>query len=93
MDKITGVKVENVTCTGANTEYSYLMPQNTRAFSFQIRGGAAKIAFVTATSGTKYFSLASGAIYTIDGLNLDNFTIYFQTPTAGAVAEIITWKQ
>jgi hypothetical protein len=93
MENFTTPIIANVAMTDANTEYSYALPQGTRSFTFQCRGGNAKISFTSTESGTKYISVASGMSYYEDKVNLDGKTIYFQSPTAACVGEILAWTR
>lgn len=85
--------VANVEMTLADTEYSYALPAGTARFSFKLRnpGYQARIAFVSGALGTTYKNLMQGEIYSEKNLRQGPNSLYFQSPTAGQVAEILTW--
>lgn len=80
----------NVTCTAAETEYSQSFGGTRQKFTIKARGGALKVCFTATESGTKYISLDDGASWSEDNIK-SSLTLYFQSPTAGAIAEIVTW--
>lgn len=85
--------VYNVTMTNANTEYSLQLPETCYAFEIKCRGDYdIKLSFSSGQSGTTYFTIPAGEVYWIINVALANKTIYFQCPTAGQVAEIITYS-
>ena len=89
--------VFNVTCTLANTEYSQIMPTNCRFFEFQARTEAIlRFAFVSgkvAAPTAPYMTLKAGDYYYSPQIaqGVSPSTIYFASPTAGTVIEIIGW--
>lgn len=83
--------VYNATCTAANTEYSQALPSKTRKFFVKARGGIVKLCFTSGQSGATFIQIADGACYWEDFVLLTGITLYFQSPTAGAVVEIIAW--
>lgn len=84
--------IYNVTCTNANTEYSQALPTNCRRFLIQLRTTKdLKVSFTSGQSGTTYVSVLAGGQYYEDTVNLTAKTLYFQSPTAGVVAEILAW--
>lgn len=86
--------IANVAMTLADTEYSYTLPAGTKSFRFKLRdpGADCKIAFVAAGSPTTYMNLPGGRSYAEDAIKPGGAAIYFQSPTASMVAEIMTWK-
>lgn len=82
--------VANVAMTLANTEYSYLLPTATKRFIIKLRGGASfRIAYVAAA--TEWLTVSAGNFYSEDDLVLPGTTLYFQSPAAAQVAEIVYW--
>lgn len=87
----TGPTLYNVDCTLAATEYSQALPGGTRKFTIKARGGDLKVCFTNGQSGATYILLTDGQSLSEDNLSLTGKTIYFQSPTAGADAEILAW--
>lgn len=88
---ITG-KVDNVTMTDADTEFSLRLPDGISALSVQCRTVCdIKLSFIEGQSGTKFFTIKSGSVYFETIISSYTNTIYFQSPTAGNVFEIIYW--
>ena len=82
----------NGTLTSANTEYEIDLPKNCHKFTVQARTNVVlKIAFIAGNSGTAYITIPSSANYWEDGIRT-NSNIYAQSPTAGAVIEVIAWS-
>jgi hypothetical protein len=90
-EKASTPNIYNVTCTNADTEYSQALPANTKKFTVKARGGQLKVCFTANQSGNTYILLDDGQSWSEDGLDLSNVTLYFQSPTAGTVAEIVAW--
>lgn len=94
-DKSTAPTVYNVTLTLANTEYSQLLPANTREFRFRCRTlYDVRFAFVTgkvATPTAPYLTLPAGMEYSSDGNDLAAVTLYLASSQAGVVAELEVW--
>jgi len=86
--------IANVSVTLADTEYSYSLPDGTRRFSVKLRdvGAELKIAFEASDSSTTYVMLPSGRSYNELNVKGGGNTLYFQSPTAGQVAEVLSWK-
>lgn len=88
--------IVNVTLTLANTEYSWLMPNDTQTFEFQARTAAdVRFAFTTglvAAPTPPYFTLKSNDYYTSPPVNMTGQTIYFASGSAGTVVEIMAWS-
>lgn len=84
-----------ITCTVADTEYSQLLPDNTKRISMKFRNYVAgRFAFVTgkvATPTDPYGSLDSGQPFNESDLNLSTKTIYVASSTAGAKVEVWVW--
>lgn len=82
----------NVTMTNADTEYSFVLPTNTRAFVLKIRNTdnkAAVLRVYETSGGVPYLSINPGGTYARDGmLLLSPMTIYIQCNLSGRIAEI-----
>jgi hypothetical protein len=86
--------VYNVTCTNANTQYSQALPVGTTKILLRARGnGVLKVTYTTGETASKYFSVKQGEVYSDDQVFLESgaSTVYFETPTAGEVVELLAW--
>jgi len=92
IDEPTPSSVVNITCALADTEYSYSLPSGTKKIFIKTRNyNDVKYTFVSGESGSKYITLNSGMSDVQTG-NFSNKTIYVQSPTAGAVIEILCYQ-
>jgi hypothetical protein len=86
--------ITNLTLVAANFEYSHSFPLNTRKFQIKPRSSSAviKLAFTSGESGTSYITVPPGG-YWEDLVGLTSVrTLYIQSPTAGTIAEILSWS-
>jgi len=87
--------IYNVTMTLADTEYSQVLPANTKKFLIHTRDGTTfRIAFVTgkvATPTAPYFTIPGGNGYSEDGIKATP-TLYFGCGSAAKEIEIIAWS-
>jgi hypothetical protein len=88
--------VYNVVMTNADTEYSQLLPANTKKFRLSMveNDTAYRVAYVTgkvATPTAPYISKIIGSEIKEDGLNLASQTIYFACGSAGKTIQIEAW--
>ena len=90
IEEATGVAIYNVACTVANTEYSQNIGE-CRKFLVRAREGDLKLSFISGQSGTTYLTIQQNQGYWEDMIRSNNITFYFQSPTAGTVAEIVKW--
>lgn len=83
----------NKVLTEANTEYAISLPSGCRKFGMKARNmdNIVKLAFTEGKSGSEYITLDSGS-YSEDGVLALNTILYVQSPTAGAVVELIAWS-
>ena len=85
----------NVTLTVADTEYSQILPDNTRILAFQCRTAFdVRFAFVpghTATPTAPYMTLKANMTYWMDTADLPSGTLYLASSEAGVVVEIEAW--
>ena len=90
IEESTGVLIFNITCTAANTEYSQALGE-CRKFLIKSRTGDLKVCFTSGQSGTTYISLSGGQGYNEDLIHPAELTLYFQSPAAGTIVEIVKW--
>lgn len=84
--------IYNETIAAADTEQSLALPTNIVGYMIKSRGGGEiKLSHVAAQSGTLYLTVKGRAVYT-DEHNYTGLTLYFQSPTAGEVVEIVAWE-
>jgi hypothetical protein len=87
--------IYNVTMTNADTEYSQLLPANTKRFSIKTRDGTAfRTAFVTgkvAAPTAPYQTVPANWHYWEDLLYVTGLTLYFGCGVAGKIVEITVW--
>lgn len=89
---LTSPIIYNVTTTLANTEYSQVLPSNTKEITLNARGNAKlQITYNLGQSNSVFKTIFPGEIYKETGMNLIGKTIYFQSTKPGEVVEIITW--
>ncbi len=87
----TGCQIFNVSLPLANAEYSQALPSNTKGFELRVRElENLKISFAPGDSGTTYWSVRAGTVYTNDNF-FTSQTIYFQSPTAGVTLELVAY--
>ncbi len=81
----------NEICTLANREYKKFIGL-CRKFTLKARGGNINVSFFPLQSSSSFVLLTDGVSYNEDLIETPNdFMIYFQSPTIGAVLEIIIW--
>ena len=83
----------NVPAALANTEYSQVIPDNTKAILVRVRDGLGilKVAFISGDSGINYLTVGLGNNLSISGVDLISKTLYFQTNKPGKIIEILAW--
>lgn len=88
---VTNYRIRNLTLVDANTEYSQALSEGASYFEIKARSLTAdlKISFVSGESGTTYFSIPGGGTWYTKGRIPATITVYAQSPTSGAVVEII----
>ena len=80
----------NALCSTPGTEYSQALGE-CRKFLIKPRGGQLKVCFTSGQSGTNYILLNDGVSYSEDFIHPSALTLYFQSPTASVMAEIVKW--
>lgn len=96
IEAVTTPAIYNVTMTLADTEYSQLLPDDTKKVEFRCQdvGFDIQYAYETgkvATPTAPYGFIGAGESKTIDGLDLTNTTLYFACSNAGKVMQIECW--
>jgi len=86
-------EIFNVDMLVANTEYSQVLPVDTKRFQIGIRDCLSKFTVSYVSSGP-VFTVERGVVYEEQGVKLEvtNNTIYFKAPRDNLVMEIIIWK-
>lgn len=94
----TTVNIYNVTCTNANTEYSQVLPSNTKKIILSVIDGSdsnnIRLSYVTgkvATPTAPYKKYNQNVEYVVEDI-LFNGTIYFASSFAGVVVQIECWS-
>lgn len=82
--------VKNVTMTLANTEYSYTLPAGTQMYRVKLRGVGASLKLAVGSGGTNR-TIANGQTFERFEKS-GGSSLYFQSPTAGQVAEILSFQ-
>jgi hypothetical protein len=85
--------VQNVPMAVAGTEYTLVVPINTKQFELRSRlSGTLKIAYVVGESGITYRTVPAGCTYIETGLLLSaSLTIYIQSTKTSDTLEAISW--
>jgi len=85
--------VYNVTIATANVEQSLALSAQILGYLIKTRQGSAelKLSHVSGQSGTNYLTIPRKAVHT-DEHPYANLTLYFQSPVAGDVVEVVTWS-
>ena len=85
--------IYNKSMSSANTEYSQALPDGVTKIDVKLRAQNAllKIAFTSSESGTKYITIPYGSSFHLENTNLNNIVLYFQSPSASQVCEILYW--
>ena len=90
----TSAEIINLSTPLANTEYSQLLPLNTKKFSLRVRGIATtRVAWVSGETATNYFTIPPGCTMSEDLVKLDTITVYLRTDKPSQIIEIQAWKQ
>lgn len=93
LDRPSAMKIENISIAIADTEQSHSFPANTQQFLVRNRGsGTLKLASDLGQSGSVYYTLGAGDFYSSPDLSASIPTIYFQSPNAGLVLEMVSWS-
>lgn len=96
---ITGAPVSpqiiNIPVPNANTEYDFIIPQNTGRYRFRARGNAkVKYSFESGKTDTEYFTVIPGNIESEDNLKLNgNLTVYFRANKSNEILELLLWEK
>jgi hypothetical protein len=79
----------NVACPLANTEYSQVLPANTKKFVIKARNSS-KILFAYEPSATNYLTVNAGFSFVDDNF-YTSVTVYFKNSKADEVVEIVAY--
>lgn len=84
--------IQNTTATLAGTEYSIVLPANTKRFILRARDSAKlQIAYVSGQTATEYYTVYPGFCLAEDSINKASLTVYFQSSKAGEEIEVKSW--
>lgn len=76
----------------ANTEQSLALPAVISGYMIKSRDrSVVQLSHVSGESGVKFLTIKPGAVYTNEK-EYNNLVLYFQSPTAGDVIEIVAWS-
>ncbi|MEE9117850.1 MAG: hypothetical protein V3U02_04545 [Calditrichia bacterium] len=99
--KITGggstPTTANVAMPSADTEYSYTLPVGTKQYEIQLRDANSMKLLVgdvddAGDSGTTFITVPSDSMHYEQGIDTHaGVILYFQSPAASQIAEIVTW--
>lgn len=95
IDPVTTPLIANISAPAANTEYSYVIPSNSKRLLIKVRSGLAKmqLAFVSGDTAVNYVSVNAGSFYAEENVVLGTgFTVYFQTNKPSQIVEILSWS-
>lgn len=90
--------IDTLTLTNADQEYTFVLPDGARAFTFKCRNAATAYRFATVTGLVAgptgdYVAAPAGMVYSsppaVDLKNAASRTIYFASSSAGSIIEII----
>jgi hypothetical protein len=89
----TNPSVQNIALTTAGTEYTAVIPTNSRQFELRSRTFATiQVAYTSGESGITYRTVPAGCAYIETGLLLSsNLTVYVQSTKNNDVLEVISW--
>jgi len=86
--------VINTAAPASGTEYSFVLPINTKSYEMRLRGGAATVQY-TFTSGqtsTNYLTMVAGTVEIDENLKLSAATtVYFEVSKPGRTLEVKYW--
>lgn len=82
--------IENITTVAANTEYNFVLPDETKRFAIRLRETDSPLK-VKYQSGGNHILLPRGTSYSEENLVTDNVTLYFETELSNRTVEIIYW--
>lgn len=90
-DSPTSVEIYNISVVNADTEYSQALPANTKRFLLRSRNGyQLKLSYDSGESGTLFVTLNGGCVY--EDINFYSLqTLYFQSPVAGGIVEVVVF--
>lgn len=85
--------IQNVTLTTAGTEYSIVIPADTKRFTIKSRQDSIlKLSYTSGDTGINYFTIGYGVCYTEVNLDGSGLTLYLQSNKNGTVIEVLSWE-
>lgn len=81
----------NYTLTLSNTEYSINLPNNTKKFLLKCRETNVLKINYSPTTDTEWFTIPACTTY-LDENYYVNQTLYFQSPSAGVIIELVAFN-
>jgi hypothetical protein len=87
--------IQIVTLTSGDTEYSVVLPENTKIIDIQARTAVSiRMAWETGqvASGTDYWTIKANNTHYQNNLYASGKTLYLASSTAGTVVEIKSWR-
>lgn len=91
------VTAKNLTLTSSGVEYQMVLPESTAGFTMQSRTAADFKWGNASASGTTYYTVKSGMVYSTPvplnlGVGTPNTTLFLQSGSAGQVIELLFWQ-
>lgn len=84
--------IYNEAIASANTEQSLALPASIIGYMIKSRGaGEIKLSHVATESGTNFITINGNFSY-VNKHTYSNLTLYFQSPTAGEIVEVVVWE-
>lgn len=84
-------EIFNVPIVSSDQEQSLVLPEFIVGYMIRTRGsGSLKLSHVSGESGSKYLTVPARATH-VDSHSYSNLTIYFQSPAAGEIVEVVAW--
>ncbi|MEK7578248.1 MAG: hypothetical protein AAB456_00820 [Patescibacteria group bacterium] len=89
--RVTNYKIYNSAALTANVEASQQLSEQASYFEIKCRqiNSELKVTFVSGDSGTNYFTIPMGGTWWTKGQIAGRKTLYFQSPQAGTIVEIL----
>lgn len=91
------VTAKNLTLTSSGVEYQMVLPESTAGFTMQSRTAADFKWGNASASGTTYYTVKSGTVYSTPvplnlGVGTPNTTLFLQSGNAGQIIEVLYWN-
>jgi len=91
---VTSPVLANISVPTAGVEVTYTLPDDTRRYLIQVRGGTSglQLAYISGASGTTYLTIPPGVFLSEDEITVSPLTLYFQTTVNSQIVEILSWS-